>query len=288
MEYALHLAILVCIFGIFAISLNLVSGYTGLVSLSHAAFYGIGAYATALLMRDVGLNFFLAAFVGALVAAVVACVIGFVFSRFRGDYYVLGTVALTYIAYTFFMNLRDVTGGPLGITGIRHPELFGFDFSGSVPFFILTAAALALAYLLSRFIVFSSFGRVLKAIREDEGAVSVFGYNILHYKLAVFVISAAVAAFAGGLLASYLSYIDPGTFGITHSIFLLSIIILGGLGSLRGPVVGAFILVLLPEALRFVGFSPDIAAQLREMLYGLLLVFLMLYRPQGLFGEYKL
>jgi len=152
----------------------------------------------------------------------------------------------------------------------------------------LTLLVLLLVYIAARFIVNAPFGRVLKAIREDEQAISVFGYHTLYFKLAIFVISAAMAAAGGALLASYLTFIDPNTFALPEAIFVLAIVVLGGLGSLRGPVVGALILVLLPEALRFVGFPPDIAAQMRQMVYGLLLVFLMLYRPQGIIGEYKL
>ncbi len=288
MEYFFHLATLSALFGIFAISLNLVAGYTGLISLAHAAFYGIGAYATALLMVGAGLNFFVALFLGALLAGAVALIVGFVFSRLSGDYYVIATVGFTYILFTAFLNWNDVTGGPLGVAGIKRPELFGFSFADSALFLALTLLFLVGTYLVSRFIGMSSFGRVLTAIREDEKAVSVFGYDTTIYKLAIFVISASLAALGGGLLASYLRFIDPWTFSLNESILVLSMVILGGLGSLRGPVVGALILILLPEALRFVGFSPDFAAQIRHLLYGLVLVVLMLYRPQGLFGEYKL
>ncbi|MFA5876825.1 MAG: branched-chain amino acid ABC transporter permease [Candidatus Paceibacterota bacterium] len=288
MEYIFHLAILFSLFAIFAIALDLVAGYTGLISVCHAAFYGIGAYTTALLVQSVGLNFFFALLIGMLLTGIVALILGLVFSKFKGDYYVLGTLGFTYIAYTVFINWQSVTNGPLGVPGIPRPEIFGLSFSNSWSFLILSAIFVGVVYALARFVVSSSFGRVLRAIREDEEAIAIFGYRTSAFKLLIFIISAMSAALGGGLLASYLTYIDPGTFGITESIFVLSIVILGGLGSLRGPVVGALILVLLPEALRFVGFSPDIAAQMRVLIYGLLLVIMMRYRPQGLLGEYKL
>ena len=134
----------------------------------------------------------------------------------------------------------------------------------------------------------SSFGRVLKAIREDEDAIQVFGYNTHQFKLTIFVIGAGMAAVAGSLFASYITFIDPTTFTLVESIFILAIVILGGLANLRGAVLGALFLILLPELLRFVGFPPDIAAQMRQVVYGAILVILMLYRPQGLLGEYKL
>lgn len=288
MEYFFHLAILFSLFAIFAISLDLVAGYTGLISVCHAAFYGIGAYTTALLVQNIGLNFFLALLVGMFLTGIVALILGLVFSKFKGDYYVLGTLGFTYIAYTVFINWQSVTNGPLGVPGIPRPEIFGFSFSDNFSFLALSVVALALVYAGARFIVSSPFGRVLRAVREDEEAISVFGYRTSAFKLLIFIISAMIAGLGGGFLASYLTYIDPGTFGIGESIFVLSIVILGGLGSLRGPVLGALILVLLPEVLRFVGFSPDIAAQMRVLIYGLLLVIMMRYRPQGLLGEYKL
>lgn len=147
---------------------------------------------------------------------------------------------------------------------------------------------MSLVYIVARFIVNSSFGRVLKAIREDEKAISVFGYDTKTYKLVIFVISAGMAAIAGSLFASYITFIDPSTFTLNESIFILAMIILGGLSNIRGAVLGALFLILLPEALRFVGFPTDIAAQMRQVVYGALLIGLMLYRPQGMMGEFKL
>jgi branched-chain amino acid transport system permease protein len=129
---------------------------------------------------------------------------------------------------------------------------------------------------------------VLKAIREDEKAIRLFGYRTLSYKLAIFVIAAAMAAAAGSLFASYITFIDPTSFVVMESVFILAIVILGGFANLKGSVLGAFLLILLPELLRFVGFPAEVAAQMRQLIYGLLLILLMLYRPQGLAGEYKL
>lgn len=288
MEYLIHLTTLFSIFAILAISLDLVVGYTGLLSVTHAAFYGIGAYATALLITSYGINFFLALIIGVIVTAFVALSIGLVLSKFRGDYYALGSLGFNVIVFAVLLNWQSLTNGPLGIPGITRPTLLGFSFSENLFFFLLSFLFLCSLCVLSHFIVHSSFGRVLKAIREDEEALSVFGYHTLFFKLAIFVFSAAMAAVAGGLYATYITFIDPNTFAVFSSIFILSIIILGGLGSLRGAILGAFILTLLPEALRFVGFPTEIAAQMRQVIYGLVLVILMLYRPQGLIGEYKL
>jgi len=288
MEYLIHLAILVGIYATLGISLNLVVGYTGLLSITQAAFYGIGSYATAILLTGFGMNFFLSVIIGIAITIVVSFAIGFVLSRFRGDFFALGSFGFNIIIYSIFLNWQDLTRGPLGIPGIARPKLFGFSFTENFHFLILVAVIVTIIYLISRYIVNSSFGRVLKAIREDEEAIAVFGYNTLFYKLAIFVIGAAIASVAGSLFATYITFIDPSTFVLNESIFILAIIILGGLANLRGSVFGAVILILLPEILRFVGFPSDIAAQMRQLVYGVLLIVLMMYRPQGLVGEYKL
>lgn len=288
MEYLIHLTILFSIFAILAVSLDLVVGYTGLLSVAQAGFYGIGAYVTTLLMMNAGANFFLALLGGVLLTAFIALLIGIVLSRFRGDYVALGSLGFNVIVFAVFLNWQDVTRGPLGIPGIDRPELFGFVFSENTVFLALCVAFLVAVYLIARFVTRSSFGRVLQAIREDEEAVSVFGYHTLYYKLSIFVLSAGLAAIAGGLYASYITYIDPSSFTIVESIFVLSIIILGGLGSLRGAVIGAAVLIFLLEALRFIGFPAEVAAQMRLAFYGILLIVMMLYRPQGLVGKYKL
>jgi|TARA_B100001079_G_C16340391_1_gene483281 branched-chain amino acid transport system permease protein len=286
--YIIHLLILIGIYSTLAVSLNLVVGYTGLLSVTHAAFFGLGAYATAIILTMSGIGFFLSVLIGIVVALIISFLIGLVLSKFNDDYYALASLGFGVIAFSVFLNWQSLTRGPLGIPGISRPEIFGFKLAENLHFLILVLAIFLLIYWFSRFIVNSSFGRVLKAIREDEEAIQIFGYNTLYYKLAIFVISAGMAAVAGSLFASYITFIDPSTFTILESIFILSIIILGGLANLRGSVVGAIFLILLPEFLRFVGFPSEIAGQMRQVVYGLLLVLLMLYRPQGFMGEYKL
>jgi len=288
MEYLIHLLILIGIYAILGLSLNLVVGFTGLLSVTHAAFYGIGAYATAILLTTTGMNFFLAMFLGAILCGVLSLCIGLVLSKFKDDYYALGSFGFNIIVFSIFLNWQSLTRGPLGIPGIARPGLFGYVFSDNTSFLILTALILGVVYLICKWITASSFGRVLKAIREDEQAIQTFGYNTIYFKLTIFVIGAVLASLAGGLFASYITFVDPSTFTLNESIFILAIIILGGLANNRGAVLGAVVLILLPEILRFVGFPSDIAAQMRQVIYGLILVLLMLYRPQGLVGEYKL
>jgi len=292
MEYLIHLAILSAIYAILGISLNLVVGYTGLLSVTQSAFYGIGAYVTAILLTQSGIGFFLSVILGIIIAAIVSFLMGIVLSKFNGDYYALGSFGFNIIIFSIFLNWQNLTRGPLGIPGISRPSLkifnFQFSISNNFEFLILSVLFLILIYFISRFIVNSSFGRVLKAIREDEKAIQVFGYNTFNYKMMIFVIGAAMAGVAGALFASYITFVDPSTFTLNESIFILAIIILGGLANLKGSILGALFLVLLPEILRFVGFPTEIAAQTRQVVYGVILILLMLYRPQGLVGEYKL
>lgn len=288
MEYLIHLANLFAIYAILGLSLNLVVGYTGLLSVTHAAFYGISAYTTAILLTKTSIGFFSSLILGIIITVAISFLIGIILSKFKGDYYALSTLGFNTIIFAIFLNWQSLTRGPLGIPGIPRPELFGINFANNFNFLILALMFLGLIYFVSRFIVNSSFGRVLKAIREDEMTISVFGYNTLYFKLAIFTISAAMAAVAGSLFASYITFIDPSSFQLAESVFILAIIILGGLANLRGSILGALFLILLPEVLRFIGFPSDIAAQMRQVVYGVILILLMLYRPQGLMGEYKL
>jgi branched-chain amino acid transport system permease protein len=288
MEYLIHIAILCAIYGILAASANLVVGYTGILSIAHASFFGIGAYATAILTTRYDMDFFLSLVVGAIIAGVIAALVGGILSRLSDDYYALGSFGFNIIAFSIMLNWQDMTRGPLGIPGIPRPEIFGFSFRDNTYFLILAAIICGLVFLFIGRIIASSFGRAIQAIREDEGAVKMFGYKTAHFKSASFIVGASVAAVAGSLFASYISFIDPSSFSLNESIFILAIIILGGLGSLEGSIVGAVVLILLPEILRFVGFPTEIAAQMRQVVYGSLLVLLMLYRPIGLLGKYRL
>lgn len=288
MEYLTHLLILIAIYSILSVSLNLVVGYTGLLSVTHAAFYGLGAYATAIMMTQYGVGFFSSMAAGIIIAGGMAFLIGMTLSKFKGDYYALVSFGFNIIMFSIFLNWQQLTRGPLGIPGIGKPVLFGILFASNAAFLGLAIILCVCIYAISYFITNSSFGRALKAIREDEQAASVFGYRAPRFKLVIFMIGAMMASVAGSLFASYISFIDPSTFTLNESVFILAIIILGGLASLRGSFLGAACLILLPEALRFVGFPSEVAAQMRQVVYGLILIILMMYRPQGLIGEYKL
>jgi branched-chain amino acid transport system permease protein len=288
MDYALHIGTLVAIYIILGLTLNLIVGYTGLLSLCHAAFFGIGAYATAIATTTFGLNFFVSLLIGMVVATPISLLIGVLLSRLRDEYYALATFGCNTILFSIFLGWHELTGGALGITGIAAPELFGFEFDSNATFFALALFFVVLVYGISLLVTRSQFGRVLQAIRDDEQVAQMLGYRTHYYKLAIFSVTAGLAALAGSLFASYVSYIEPTQFNIMESIFILAIIILGGLANIRGTLLGAIVLVVTPELLRFIGFSTESAGHVRLLIFGVSLVALMLYRPQGLIGRYQL
>lgn len=288
MGYIIHIAIFFAIYSIVGVSLNLIVGFTGVFSITHAVFYGIGSYATAILLTQYGVNFFISVIAGTLITVFVSLLIGIILSKFDEDYCAIVSLGFNVIAFAIMINWKDLTRGPYGFPGIKKPSIFDFAFSSKFSFFVLSLIILILIYAISMFIARSSFGRVLKAVREDERAIQIFGYNTVFYKVTIFIIGSAMASVAGSLFASYLTFINPYMFTLNESIFILVIIMLGGLASLSGSVVGALVLVLLPELLRFLGMPTVIASHMRQVIYGVIIMLLMLFRPQGLIGEFKL
>lgn len=288
MEYLINLAILFCIYGMLALSLNMVVGMTGLLSLAQAAFYGIGAYAAAIGMTSLGLGFFTTILLGILVNGVLAFIVGKILSRFQGDYYAIVSAGLSIIVFSVLLNWKDLTNGPLGIFGISKPTVFGYQLNSNSAYLLLCLVAVGLSYWFYQFIDRSSFGRTLKAIREDEQLTRSMGYNTKHYKSIIFVVSASMSGIAGAMFASYIAFIDPSTFQLKEGIFLFTIIIVGGLSSAWGSIIGALILISLPEVLRFIGLPYETAAQMQQIIYGGMLVLMMVLKPQGLFGKYRM
>ena len=287
-SYIVHLAIVALIFSVFAMSLNLTMGYTGMLVVCQGMFGGVAGYTMAILTTMHGFNFFLAWAFGILAAAIVALVVGVILLRLKGDYFVLGTVGFNIIFVSIVNNWQSLTRGPFGISGIPAPEIAGIRFSDSTMMLLLVILVFIFSYWACDYISKSNFGRALRGIREDETALSVFGYDVRKYKLVILIISAIIVSLETPLFASYVSYIDSVTYNLDVSIVGLSIVILGGLASNKGVVIGAVLIALLPEFLRFVGFPDSIAAQMRVFVYGSMLVILMIYRPQGIMGEFKL
>lgn len=286
MEYTFHILVLVGIYTTLAVSLDLLVGHTGLLSVAQAAFFGVGAYASALLEVHFGVPFLIAVASSMALAVLVAIVVASPSLRLQDDFFIIATLGFQMILFTVFNNWTNLTRGPLGIPGIPRPVIFGWTVQSHVEFVFLAFVIAASAYLVVGILSTGPFGRVLHAIREDEIFTESVGKHALKFKLTAFAVSAALAACAGSLYAHYMTYIDPTSFTVMESILVVSMIIIGGAGSRWGPLVGAVVLVTLPEALRFVGFPSSVAANLRQIIYGALLVIIIMFRPRGLMGKY--
>ena len=255
--------------------------------MGHAAFSCIGAYTSSLLALNMGLSPWIGLLVGACVAALSGILIGYPSVRLKGDYLALTTFGLGVIVYSIAKNWVSLTRGPMGLPGIPGFSLFGFQLSEIWSYLLLVLVSVIVTIFVIRRIVNSPFGRILRSIREDEIASEVLGKNTTKYKLLVFIIGAFFAGIAGSLYAHYITFIDPSSFTVMESVTILLMVIFGGMGSISGSVVGALILVVFPELLRFLGMPSSIAAPMRQMVYGLLLIVLMLKKPQGIMGKYR-
>ena len=248
------------------------AGYSGQISLAHAGFYGIGAYSAALMAVNFGtpalLNILVALFVSGLIAYIVAKVA----VKTVDDYYVVITLGIQVVIFSIMNNWQSVTNGPLGISGIPTITFFGIPLESKWAFLSLSVVLTALVWFILHNITKSPFGRVLRALSEDEVYTDSLGKNVGQAKVVSFVISGMLASIAGVLYAYYISYIDPTSFTLDESIFILSIVIIGGMRNLRGVFLAAVFLVLLPEALRFVGMPSSIAANMRQIIYGIALI----------------
>jgi len=287
MEYLLHILIIAGIYIILTLSLNLIVGYTGLPALGHAAFSCIGAYTSSLLALNMGLSPWIGLLIGACVAALSGIVIGYPAVRLKGDYLALATFGLGIIIYSIAKNWVSLTRGPMGLPGIPGFSIFGFHLSEIWSYLLLVLVFVVITIFVIRRVVNSPFGRILRSIREDEIASEALGKDTTKYKLLVFVIGAFFAGISGSLYAHYITFIDPSSFTVMESITILLMVIFGGMGSISGSIAGAVILVVFPELLRFLGMPSSVAAPMRQMIYGLLLVVLMIKRPQGIMGRYQ-
>jgi len=287
MDYIIHILIMICVYAILGVSFNLILGYTGLIAMCHASFFGIGAYTAALLGIHFGVNFLVGIAAGMVVSGLLGLLVALPAIRVRDEYVIVTTLALLMIIYTVMMNWIDVTRGAGGLTGIPRPNLFGLKISTPLQFLPLMAFFGLFCLWVSWRIVRSPFGRVLKAIREDEIACKALGKNIISYKIRVFMVGGSLAAIAGALFAHYTTYISPFYFTLTDSIFIFAVVIIGGTANLWGPVIGAALLVYIIEGLRFLNISPLVVGFARQIAYGAILIGFMCFRPQGLLGEFR-
>jgi len=266
--YLLQIIVNIGIGIVMALGLNVITGLTGQLSLGHAAFMSIGAFTSALITIKLGLPFSINLIITGLVTAAAGALIGYPILRLTGDYLAICTLGFAEIVKVIFLNL-EITNKALGLS-VPTPKTV-------IPMPIVVWLVVIISIVVVSFIHNSRFGRALKAIRGDEIAAEAMGINLARYKVQSFAIGTFLAGVGGGLYAHFLSYINPSDFGFLKSIDILSMIVLGGLGSIPGCVIGAAVLSAAPEFLRFM-------ATYRMLVYGGLLVFMMIFRPNGLMG----
>lgn len=266
------------LYALLAVGLNITVGYTGLLDLGYAAFYGIGAYVYALLSTGLGLSFWLGLPVGAAVAALFGFILGMITLRLRGDYLAIVTLGFVQIVYLVLNNWDSVTHGPNGILRIGRPRIAGLELNQPIHFYYLILVLLILAATAVDRLSRSQTGRAWMAIREDPVAAEAMGIDTTRMKVLAFMLGAGIAGAAGVAFAGKYTFISPGSFTFLGSVRILSMVVLGGMGSLPGAILGAFLLTLIPELLRGL-------ANYRMLIFGAALVLMMIFRPQGLMGK---
>lgn len=279
-KYYLHLAVLAMLWAIVAQGANFIQGYTGYVSIVQGGFMGVGAYASALLSMHCGLSVWAALLVAPLLTAGVALLAGYPSLRVKGHYFAIVTMAYNMVIFIVLINAIDITGGESGLSRIPTPSGFQLagleiDFGDRSHYYYLALAALLLTSLAAAWLVRSRVGRTWQAIRQNENYAQALGVPCARYKLAAFIASALYAGFAGGLYAHYVGFINPSPFSVDASMNAILAVILGGSGTLAGPLVGAALVVALPELLR-------VAETFRFIAYGLLLIVTVVFFPRGL------
>jgi branched-chain amino acid transport system permease protein len=274
-EYYLTVLIVAGFHAILTLGLNLLMGYAGQVSLGHAAFYGIAAYTTGILTAKFHWPVPAGIAAGIAVVFVVAAAVAVPTLRLKGHYLAMGTLGFGIIVYIVLNEATDLTGGPSGLTGIPKLSVAGISVGSDHAFYYAVWGVALVLFLLAQNLVRSRLGRALRAIHTSETAAAVLGVDTERYKIGVFILSALYAAVAGALYAHYVTFVSPGSFGFHTSVQLVTMVVLGGMGSLWGAVAGATFLTVLPEALRAIE-DYDI------LLYGGLLILCMMFLPGGL------
>jgi branched-chain amino acid transport system permease protein len=280
--YFLHVVIMAGIFGVLALSLNLLLGYTGQLSLGHAAFFGIGAYTSALLTLRLEWSFWLALLGAVMAAGTAGWAIGRLALKLRGAYFVLVTISFAGVIALVSVNWMDLTNGPLGLPGVPAPELGPWSLRTKAAYYYLVLAAVVLAYEVCRRLVHSRLGRAFVALRENEVLAESVGVDGTRYLVLAAVVSAGMAGLAGSLYAHYTRFVSPEVFLFTYTVTMVIMVVAGGKGTLAGPLVGAVLFTVLPEALR-----ATTSWQWQMLAYGVILVVLVFFLPRGIVPTFR-
>ncbi len=276
--YLFQLATLSLIFIILATSMNLITGTTGLLCLGQAAFYGVGAYTAALLSTKFGLSFLLTLPLSGLVAGFCGLLVALPTMRLVSIYFAVATLGVGEIIYVTLLNWVSLTRGPMGISGIPPISFFGWEITGQLgSYYVVAAVALLSVYYIYR-LTYSYYGNAMRSLREDDQCAAAMGIDVARLKIQVFSISTFFAGIAGALIAHTSGYISPDYFKFGESILILAMVVVGGLGSVPGGIIGALLLILLPEVTRELG-------DFRNVAVGLVMFLSILLLPKGLLGE---
>jgi branched-chain amino acid transport system permease protein len=275
--YLLGITNFIIIYSILCLGLNLILGYAGLLSLGHAAFYGLGGYATAILMTRYGFDFLPSLVISGFLALVFGFLLGLPTRNVRGDYFCLLTLAFGEIFRLVTQAWIGFTGGAMGIVGIPIPKVFGWEIKTELDFYFLGIALLGFTYVTLLMLTESKFGRAFVAIREDELAASVMGINTPLYKILTFCIGSFYAGLAGSYLAVYQTTVTPSNFRLEESCLMIIMVIVGGMGRLEATFPGVAMMAIAIEFFRPI-------AEYRLLLIGMIMILVLLFRPQGLLG----
>jgi branched-chain amino acid transport system permease protein len=302
-EYTLHVVVLIMLYMLLSTGLNIIPGYTGLLDLGFVGFYGIGAYTSGLLTvkfaaaaYPLGLlgSFWVIIFLAALNGALWGVLLGAPTLRLTGDYFAIVTFGFSELVILIILNEYEITNGPIGVRGISPPTIGAFEFASEKSFYYLIMAMLILTIIILKRLEKSKIGRAWFAIRENEIAAEAVGINIIRYKVTAFAISASIGAVGGAFFARWMLFISPDMFKFWESVLILCMIILGGLGSIRGVLAGALILTALSEILRSaLPYAEELIRPIADVelvgaryaIYGLVLVIMMRFKPEGLLPE---
>jgi branched-chain amino acid transport system permease protein len=281
-----HLLVMSMIYVIFAASWNLVTGYAGQLNMGHAAFFGIGAYTSALLAVELGVPPWIGLFAGGLLAAGAGFLVGIPSLRLSGPYLAITTIGLAEILRLVAMNWVELTRGSLGLYGIPPlPGFLGIKFTKEITFYYVALAATGFTLFCFRRLTQSEFGLSLQALRDDGVGAESIGVNTNQFKLTIFTISAFFGGFAGALMAHYQRLVSPDILSLGETFQGLTMTVIGGLGTMVGPVIGAVLLTFMSEGLRFV--EDMVKLDVRMIIYGLLLVVTILFMPGGIVGLWQ-
>lgn len=266
---------------ILALGLNIIVGQTGLLNLGYAAFYAVGAYTYAILSTVWGLSFWPGLIAGTLSAAVFAALLGLPTLKLRGDYFAIVTLGLGEITRIVLNNWDGLTGGPNGISRIGRPVIAGYTLHTTLDFYYLILAFVIFTVFAVHRLISSRIGRAWIAVREDDVAAEAMGIDAFRLKMIAFVIGSGLAGLTGVFFAAKMAFVSPESFTFFESVMILCMVVLGGMGSIPGVILGALLLITLPEVLReFQDY--------RMLAFGLALVLMMVFRPQGLLGNVKI